>query len=146
MLTSLSTKELLKNITDPGISFIDEYAETNAYGLNMPELVMREAYIMKPNIAFLAGWETGRQSEPAFMDLNLQSVRGTSTPEVVIYQYDAVNPMNPNGLLIAYAESSVKPVVSDFDTFTVGSKGMEYTLPVPPEQAEVAMWTLQQTS
>ena len=24
------------------------------------------------------------------------------------------------GLLIAYAESSVKPVVSDFDTFTVG--------------------------
>eukprot|EP00913_Durusdinium_trenchii_P024466 g22968.t1 len=34
--------------------------------------------------------------------------------------------MNPHGLLIAYAEATVKPVVSDFDTFTVGSRGMTY--------------------
>lgn len=37
---------------------------------------------------------------------------------VVLYQYDQENSMNPHGLLIAYAEDFVKPVVSDFDTFT----------------------------
>ena len=29
------------------------------------------------------GWETGRDSEPAFMDMNLHAVRGNSTPKVV---------------------------------------------------------------
>ena len=42
--------------------------------------------------------------------------------------------MNPLGLLMAYAEENVTPVVSDFDTFLVGSKGMRYE-PTPPEQA-----------
>ena len=41
--------------------------------------------------------------------------------------------MNPLGLLIAYAEKAVKPVCSDFDTFTVGSRGMRYEA-TPPKQ------------
>ena len=44
------------------------------------------------------------------------------------------DPMNPLGLLVAYAERQLKPVVSDFDTFTVGSRGMSYE-PTPPKQA-----------
>ena len=83
----------------------------------------------------IIGWETGRPSVPAFMDMNLHAVRGDSEPDVVLLQYDLGDPMNPLGLLIAYAEKEVKPVVSDFDTFTVGSRGMRYDLQMPPEQA-----------
>ena len=40
------------------------------------------------------------------------------------------------GLLVAYEEGgSVLPVVSDFDAFLVGSKGVEYPS-VPPEQVQ----------
>ena len=41
--------------------------------------------------------------------------------------------MNPLGLLMAYAEETVTPVVSDFDTFLVGSRGVQYAA-TPPEQ------------
>mmetsp|Transcript_17932 Transcript_17932/g.56104 ORF Transcript_17932/g.56104 Transcript_17932/m.56104 type:complete len:805 (-) Transcript_17932:69-2483(-) len=115
-----------------------------AYGLNMPEEVVRKVYIQDQDITFLSGWETGRQSEPAFMDMNLHAVTGNSEPEVVLYHMDPENPLNPHALLIAYAESSVKPVVSDFDTFTVGSRGMQYD-PLSAEQQEVAAWSLENT-
>jgi len=44
--------------------------------------------------------------------------------------------------LIAYAEDLVKPVVSDFDTFTVASKGMSYE-PVPEDQQKIVCWMLE---
>ena len=90
----------------------------------------------------------GRASEPAFMDMNLHAVRDrSSSPSVVLYQFDVTDPMNPLGLLMAYAEEkSVKPVVSDFDTFTVGSRGMAYQQPPPPEQVELIKWALDHTS
>jgi len=115
------------------------------YGLDVPEPVLHEAYIMRPDISFLVGWETGRVSEPAFMDMNLHAVRGSSDPKVVLYQIDSEYPMNPHGLLIAYAEEHVKPVVSDFDTFTVGSRGMNYEALIP-EQSDLAMWSLGHTA
>lgn len=99
---------------------------------------------MQQDISELEGWETGRKSEPAFMDMNLHAVRGSSVPRVVLYQHDTDNVMNPRGLLIAYAEEHVKPVVSDFDTFTVGSRGMSYA-PLPSEQQELANWSLDRT-
>ena len=37
--------------------------------------VIKEAYIMRPDISPVIGWETGEQLEPAFMDMNLHSVR-----------------------------------------------------------------------
>ena len=101
---------------------------------------------MMPDLTPIIGWETGRASEPAFMDMNLHSVRDgarqiltgqidATKPPVVLYQFDLSDPMNPHGLLIAYAEeqTGVKPVCSDFDTFTVGSKGMSYAA-MKPEQ------------
>jgi hypothetical protein len=114
------------------------------WGLDIPEPLMREAYIMQQDISELSGWETGRKSEPAFMDMNLHAVRGDSKPRVVLYQHDTDNLMNPRGLLIAYAEEHVKPVVSDFDTFTVGSRGMTYVT-LPSEQQELAKWSLERT-
>lgn len=71
------------------------------------------------------------------MDMNLHAVRGNSSPTVVLYQQDLADPMNPLGLLIAYAEAHVKPVCSDFDTFLLGSRGMKYEV-LPPQQARAA--------
>ena len=180
---------------------------TGAFGLNVPEPVMREAYIMQPDVSPVVGWETGRASEPAFMDMNLHAVRsstgvahgmeyvhvarmactrarghglrpprvyghahapalgtcmhtwtwqvrGDSTPSVCLYQFDLSDAMNPLGLLMAYAETfqsgsvtkkHVKPVISDFDTFTVGSKGMKYES-VPEWQLDIVRWSLDQTA
>lgn len=129
--------------SNKALEMVDDYS--GIYGLNMPEPVMREAYIMRQDISFLAGWETGRQSEPAFMDMNLHAVIGSSKPTVVLYQIDESNPMNPQGLLIAYAEATVKPVVSDFDTFTVGSRGVSYR-PLIENQVKLAEWSLDRTA
>eukprot|EP00971_Amphidinium_carterae_P032488 639981-Amphidinium_carterae.1 len=78
------------------------------------------------------------------MDMNLHAVRDESEPKVVLFQHDEANPMNPRGLLIAYAEEYVKPVVSDFDTFCIGSKGMEYAA-LPAKQADLVVWCLKHT-
>jgi len=99
---------------------------------------------MRADISFLVGWETGRKSEPAFMDMNFMAARGGGDPEVVLYQNDHENPMNPHGLLVAYSEASVKPVVSDLDTFMVGSRGFRYDT-LPENQQELALWSLEQT-
>ena len=42
---------------------------------------------------------------------------------------------------MAYAEERVVPVVSDFDTFLVGSKGVAYE-PTPPDQVKLMHWAL----
>lgn len=124
----------------------DDYAQTTppVFGLDMPEPLMREAYIMVPDLTPVMGWETGRRSEPAFMDMNLHSIRGVTDPQVVLYQYDEGDSMNPRGMLIAYEEQLVKPVVSDFDTFTVGATKMEYE-PLPLDQAKLMNWSLEHT-
>eukprot|EP00931_Biecheleriopsis_adriatica_P107788 TRINITY_DN82112_c0_g1_i1.p1 TRINITY_DN82112_c0_g1~~TRINITY_DN82112_c0_g1_i1.p1 ORF type:complete len:810 (+),score=138.35 TRINITY_DN82112_c0_g1_i1:86-2515(+) len=139
----LEEEPVRKRITAPEINLIDTYLP-DCYGLEMPEHLMREVYIMRSDLSPMVGWETGRNSEPAFMDMNLHSTRGASEPRVVVYQYDQADPMNPLGLLVAYAEASVKPVVSDFDTFTVGSKGMFYER-LHPEQVELVKWSLKHT-
>lgn len=130
-------------ITDRKIKVLEEY-EPNAFGIELPEALLREAYIMRSDLSPIMGWETGRKSEPAFMDMNLHAIRDVSEPKVVLYQNDESEPMNPRGLLIAYAERFVKPVVSDFDTFTVGSIGMSYE-PLPVDQCKLVTFSLEQT-
>jgi len=124
------------------IDLVDDYAP-KVFGLQLPEPLVREAYLMRADLSPVMGWETGRRSEPAFMDMNMHAVRNPSEPKVVLYQYDESDSMNPRGLLIAYAEKFVKPVVSDFDTFLVASKGMEYDS-LPLEQTKMVTWLLQQ--
>jgi len=130
-------------IDDPTIHLIRTY-EPKTFGIDAPEPLVKETYIMRSDITQFVGWETGRPSEPAFMDMNLHAVRGNTQPTVVLYQHDLADPMNPLGLLIAYAEAHVKPVCSDFDTFTVGSKGMKYEA-TPPQQIELVHWALDHT-
>eukprot|EP00931_Biecheleriopsis_adriatica_P123613 TRINITY_DN9866_c0_g1_i4.p1 TRINITY_DN9866_c0_g1~~TRINITY_DN9866_c0_g1_i4.p1 ORF type:complete len:744 (-),score=157.52 TRINITY_DN9866_c0_g1_i4:31-2262(-) len=131
------------DIMDRSINNEDSY-KPDTWGLDMPEPLMREGYIMKPDISPVMGWETGRRSEPAFMDMNLHAIRGKSDPQVVLYQNDESEAMNPRGLLVAYAEAYVKPVVSDFDTFTVGSRNMDYES-LPLDQAKLISWCLGHT-
>lgn len=131
-------------ITEPEIRVITDY-EPKVFGLDVPEPLMRYVYIDKADISPVIGWETGRPSVPQYMDMNLHSVRGDSRPSVCLYQHDLADPMNPLGLLIAYQEKEVKPVVSDFDTFTVGSRGIRYDA-TPSEQVELIHWALDHTA
>jgi len=133
----------LEFTTERAIHLVDDYVP-NVFGLDLPEMVLREAYITRPDLTPLAGWETGRKSEPAFMNMNLHALREPNDLCVVLYQWDVDNPMNPHGLLIAYAEEHVKPVVSDFDTFTVGSRRQVYER-LTSEQCDLANWALQHT-
>lgn len=148
--TKSSRQEAIKSLTiigtdknlDKKIDLKDDYAP-DVFGIELQETLLHEAYINKPDLSPIMGWETGRPSEPAFMDMNLHAVREDSDPVVVLFQYDEADPMNPRGLLVAYAEEKCKPVVSDFDTFTVGSKNMKYE-PLPVDQAKIINWALGQ--
>merc|ERR1719171_2386913 len=73
--------------------------------------------------------------------MNIHAVCSESAPEIVLYQHDEGDPMNPRGLLLAYAEKSVKPVVSDFDPFLVASRGMGYN-ELSEEQSDLISWLL----
>jgi cAMP-dependent protein kinase regulator len=124
----------------------DDQYKPHAFGVHLPEYIIREAYIMKPDLSPVFGWETGRRSEPYSMDANLHGTRGENgkSPEIVLFQWDDMDVMNPRGLLVAYAEEYVKPVVSDFDTFTVASKGVKYE-EMPNEYANLMLWGLGHT-
>ena len=136
---------------EPAIHALDE----SGYGLQMPERLLVEAYIHRADISHMPGWETGRDSEPDYMDLNLHAMRaqeidrGASDDSifggvsgvgdtgdmarVVVCQIDESAPLNPRGLLVAYEEHGhVLPVASDFDAFLIGSKGLVY----PPTDSE----------
>lgn len=134
-----------KDLYEDLVTFIDDDLD-DAFGLRIPEVLLHEAYIELEDLRPHSGWETGRKSEPAYMDMNLHSVRDQKVkPEVVLWQFDEGHPMNGHGLLIAYQEGRrVMPVVSDFDPFLIGSKGMKYD-PLPSEQVDLAKWSLQRT-
>ncbi|CAJ1342150.1 unnamed protein product [Effrenium voratum] len=140
-LARLELDKVMRELSHLDLEPITSEDSYEVWGLEVPERVLREAFIDRQDVTFQVGWETGRASEPAFMEMNLHAIRSRSLPKVVLYQYDNCNPMNPHGLLIAYAEAKVKPVVSDFDTFTIGSRGMVYE-PICEEQCALMRWSL----
>lgn len=121
-----------KSMDHPELMKIDEF-QPSCWGIELPERLLWEAYVVRQDISHPSGWETGRASEPAFMDLNLHAVREDTHPKVVMWQFDLEKAMNPRGLLIAYEEGQVNPVCSDFDCFLIGSKGVSFE-PLPDEQ------------
>ena len=54
------------------------------------------------------------------MNMNLHTTRSSVEPHAALFQFHQLNPLNPQGLLVAYAEEFVLPVVSDFDLSTSG--------------------------
>ena len=140
----LTLRSMQCTCADPTITDIDEFAQDGIYGLDVPERLLWEAYVVRQDITLPAGCETGRASEPAFMDLNLHATRDrTHRPAVSIWQHDAHAPMNPLTLLMAHEERHVRPVASDMDPFLMGSRGMQLQRPLPREQVELMRWTVE---
>lgn len=142
-------KRLMYDMTDPRILRIDNFTET--FGLDMPERLLREAFIFKKDLTTQPGWETGRNSTPAFSNMNLHSLRDSNRGinkaviHTTILQYDTDEPMNPHGLVMAYAgETGVHAVVSDFDGFLVAQKGT-HCKALPQEQVEMSLWCVERT-
>jgi len=132
-------KLLMRRMDDPTMNLIDWQGQ---YGLDVPELLLREAYITHQDIKPAEDWETGRASETAFMDMNLNALRDSQTnPPVVLLHTDLETPMNPWGLVMAYEESRVLPVVSDFDPFLFASTSMKYAS-ILPEDEDLMKWCL----
>jgi hypothetical protein len=131
-------KTLLWKMDDPSINCLDDFAPA-VFGIDCAERLFWEVFVVRQDISHPAGWETGRGSEPAFMDANLAATRGPSKPSAVLWQYDDENCMNPRGFLIAYEERQVRPVASDLDAFLVGSKGMSFE-PLQSEQVDLVDW------
>ena len=139
-------------MNDPVINLIDDYAP-KCYGLDIPKRLFWEGYVMRASdISRKPGteYDTGRPSRAAFQDMNFASIKKEveeDSPRAVVWQYTDPylppnepdpDPMMPQTLLMAYEEhGSVKPVVSDFDCFLLGTRGVRFHNPLPDEQVDV---------
>jgi hypothetical protein len=118
------------------------------FALDIEEPLFWECYVMMQDCSRTDGteWDIGRKSLPPFMSMNLDTIRrtpGKGEPRAVVYQMSKTNPMEPRMLLMAYEENGgVKPVVSDFDCFILGSRGVRYKNPIPPDQVELLQWSV----
>jgi len=107
-----------------------------------------QAYVIMQDCSRPPGteWDSGRGSEPNFMNMNWKAVRTIpepGDPKAVVYQKSKGSPMEPRTLLMAYEEfGRVKPVVSDFDCFLLGSRGVKYKEPIPKDQIKLVKWTV----
>lgn len=138
---------MLLDMSNPSISYIDNYAP-QCYGLDIPVRLLWEVFYERQDCSRKPGseYDIGRPSQPAFQDMNFAALRCTpneGSPRVVLMQNaDADSPMNPFEILMAYEDEQngqVLPVVSDFDCFLVGTRGVRYSSPLPSCQLETLM-------
>mmetsp|Transcript_33258 Transcript_33258/g.71849 ORF Transcript_33258/g.71849 Transcript_33258/m.71849 type:complete len:857 (+) Transcript_33258:17-2587(+) len=152
-------------MNDPTLYKVDDYAETSGvYGLDIPEKLFWEGYVVPHDISREGEYETGRPSMPEFQVMNFDTLRKGSvdvllspdgevdgSPRPVLWHggcgrlgEDApkfCNPMCPLDLLMAYEESNtVTPVVSDFDCFLLGTRGVKYQEPLGEKELSVLSW------
>ena len=146
-------KTMLSEMEHPTIDLIDDYAP-QSYGINIPERLMWEAFIIRRDITRHPGshLDTGRDSIPSFQDMNFQATRKVKPdgPRAVVYQHEdytveEFDPLCPLTLLMAYEENGrVLPVASDFDGFMMGTMRVKYDVPLPPEQIKILRWSIDQ--
>ena len=156
--TEWALKRLVWDMDDPSIQVIDDYALDNLFGIELPDRLLWQAYVMDKDISRPQGsdYYTGRPSQPAFQDMNLIAIYKTrknqtasrkckkGEPRVVLRQTHD-DPLDPRGLIMAYEEQGrVLPVVSDFDCFTMGTRGIRYDTALPKEQMELMQWCVSQ--
>jgi len=150
--------KLIWDMADSSIKLIQDY-EPKVYGIEVADRLFWEGLVIRQDIHREpeSPDDTGRPSEPNFQNMNFAALRSHSKgdeekPKVqaVILQYkDPINdnqcPLNPRNLLMAYEESNrVMPVVSDFDCFMVGTRGVKYEEPLPDDQLDVSKWCIEQ--
>lgn len=134
---------------NPSIIVIDDYIP-NCFGLDLPKRLFWEGYVMRAkDISREPGsiYDTGRPSLPSYQDMNFASIKNDcekDVPRAVVWQYTDPylspnepdpDPMMAQTLLMAYEENGrVKPVVSDFDCFLLGTRGVRFQNPLPDDQ------------
>ena len=146
----LAMKHLMYDDSKMDVEFVDTYVKTShpVFGLDISECLFWESYVMMQDCSRpdRTEWDIGRKSELAFMDMNFKSLRHIpepGEPRVVVYQMSKNSSMEPRMLLMAYEEyGRVKPVVSDFDCFLLGSRGVRYKNPIPKDQVELVRWSV----
>ena len=137
---------------DPSILLLDEY-QPQCYGIDVPDRLFWEGLVNKRSIKREVGspYETGRCSSPDFQDMNFAALRHEPTQDgrrVVIAQYVDPNdedsdPCSPLDLVMAYEENGcVMPVVSDFDCFMIGTRGVKYEDKFPETQVQALKWCI----
>ncbi|KAL9178294.1 hypothetical protein ACHAXT_001722 [Thalassiosira profunda] len=150
----LAMKHLMYDDKNISVEEVNTYVDSRVpvFGLDITERLFWESYVMTQDCARPAGtdWDIGRQSELTFQDMNFKAIRhdpAPGEPRAVVYQMSKTHPMEPRMLLMAYEEyGRVKPVVSDFDCFLLGSRGVKYNHPIPPDQMELVQWSVKNIS
>mmetsp|Transcript_315 Transcript_315/g.705 ORF Transcript_315/g.705 Transcript_315/m.705 type:complete len:1221 (-) Transcript_315:492-4154(-) len=151
------------DMNDSTINTIDLYKASNKYGIEVQERLFWEGMVVRQDIFRKPGSkdDIGRTSMPSFQDMNFSSLRyprnsvpGGHTRAVIMHYNppgEEYNPMNPLNLVMAYEENDpginrrrVIPVVSDFDCFIVGTRGVRYEEGVPEDQYKVLKWMVEQ--
>lgn len=146
----VAMQRALWDMSDPSVIRIDDFQEDECYGLEVAKRLFWEAYVMRQDCTRVPGskYETGRPSEPAFQDMNFAAVdynQDREEPHAVVWQSSKAEgtAMCPLSLLMAYEEKGrVRPVVSDFDCFLVGTRGVPYEEPLPPDQIDLVKWSV----
>jgi len=162
---SLEVKDLITEVEQENIDMVNEWSMKNptialiddyipkCYGLEIPKRLFWEAYVMRAkDITREPGsvYDTGRPSRASFQDMNFASIKNEceeDSPRCVVWQYTDPylppnepdpDPMMSQTLLMAYEEHGrVMPVVSDFDCFLLGTRGVRFHTPLPEEQVEL---------
>ena len=134
---------------DLGVINIDECSRQGAYGVEITERLFWEAFVMMQDCSRPPGsiHDIGRDSSPDYQDMNFKATRHDQCepgdPLPVVWQVDPEFPMSPRTLVMAYEmDGRVLPVVSDFDCFLVGTRGVKFDQPLPPDQVELVNWTV----
>ena len=120
-------------------------------GLDITERIFFQTFITNQDISRIGtDYETGRLSEPVFQDINFGCTRCSNykgrRPRAVVYQTCSQNALYSQCLVIAYEENdTVTPVASDFDCFTVGTRGVVYDEALPSEQVQLLVqWLVEE--
>ena len=164
---------LLWDMDDSSIKLIEGDYKPKCYGIELPDRLLWQAFVVNSDISRPVGSEyhTARPSQPEFQDMNHIAIwksrktyrenkglfktwkqrSDADEPRVVLWQanggdFENQDPMDPRGLIMAYEEyGRVLPVVSDFDCFTMGTRGVQYDTPLPSEQVECLQWCVSKT-
>eukprot|EP00980_Cylindrotheca_fusiformis_P012605 scaffold3084_cov144-Cylindrotheca_fusiformis.AAC.53 len=149
-------EKLIWDMADSSIELLDDYAPKK-FGIEVSERLFWEGLVVRRNIERVKGseYDTGRPSDPNFQNMNFAALRPKQAVDrkppqsrPVLSQYVDPNdkesdPLNPLDLLMAYEEDGrVMPVVSDFDCFMVGTRGVKYEKPIPNDQLAVSKWCI----
>jgi hypothetical protein len=147
-----ANETLLWDIPDYSITVLDDYSP-DCYGIEVPSRLLWEAMIVRQDCYCKPGsqYDGGRPSIPAFQDMNNAALQCRSQiySKAVLWQNaDNNDPLNVFELLMAYEElGRVRPVVSDFDPFVVGTRRVKYDVKegcLPSDQIETLKWCIDQ--